>query len=267
MQSRARSIAVALRKGGVAKTATVINLAGELIKRGLKVLVADFDSQANATKRLYSRPADDGRSLAEGVFDKTLSTNPDRFVVPTHWKNLDLIRASRVHSLIEKQMPDTEDALLEFRRFIDAHGTRWDYILSDCPNNFHVLTLAAFAGSDSVIVPVDLNDVDCCEGVPEVLDNIDLVKKVNPGLHLYGLLVSRFLKETSLVQTNRRLLEKDLGLKGKFFSTVIHQSQFVRNADFYKEPAVFRFDKKPHIDDFKKFTEEVVNHGSAQTSR
>ena len=45
-------IAVVSGKGGTGKTTSAINLAGELVRRGKKVLIVDTDTQGNATSNL-----------------------------------------------------------------------------------------------------------------------------------------------------------------------------------------------------------------------
>ena len=46
-----KTIAVMNQKGGTGKTTSAINLAGELVRRGKRVLIVDMDTQGNATSK------------------------------------------------------------------------------------------------------------------------------------------------------------------------------------------------------------------------
>ena len=50
-----KTIAICNQKGGVAKTTTALSLGAALAAKGKKVLLVDFDSQANLTKGLGIR--------------------------------------------------------------------------------------------------------------------------------------------------------------------------------------------------------------------
>ena len=51
-----RVITVANQKGGVGKTTTVVNIATCLAETGKRVLIVDFDPQANATSAVGIEP-------------------------------------------------------------------------------------------------------------------------------------------------------------------------------------------------------------------
>ena len=60
-----RIVAVVNQKGGVGKTTSAVNLTAALTALGLKVLLCDFDPQANATSGLGV----DKRKLKHSVYD------------------------------------------------------------------------------------------------------------------------------------------------------------------------------------------------------
>src|SRR5436305_11198474 len=65
---RAQCIAFANHKGGTGKTTSCLSIAGYLAKSGSKVLVVDFDPQANATSGLGI----DKSSLRYSMYDAVL---------------------------------------------------------------------------------------------------------------------------------------------------------------------------------------------------
>jgi cellulose biosynthesis protein BcsQ len=85
----ARIIAMANQKGGVGKTTTTINLAAALAERGKRVLILDFDPQANATSGLGLEKTD-GQSLYPVLLGEA---RVEDLIKPTEVKRLEIVPA------------------------------------------------------------------------------------------------------------------------------------------------------------------------------
>ena len=73
-------IAVVNQKGGVGKTTSAVNLTAALTALGLKVLLCDFDPQANATSGLGLEK----RKIKHSVYDVTINDVPaEKAIVQT----------------------------------------------------------------------------------------------------------------------------------------------------------------------------------------
>ena len=73
-------IAVVNQKGGVGKTTTAVNLTAALQAMGKKVLLCDFDPQANATSGLGLEK----RKIKHSVYDVTINDVPaEKAIVQT----------------------------------------------------------------------------------------------------------------------------------------------------------------------------------------
>ena len=72
-------IAVVNQKGGVGKTTTAVNLTASLHDLGLKVLLCDFDPQANATSGLGVEK----KKLRHSVYDVIINDVPVKDAIVT----------------------------------------------------------------------------------------------------------------------------------------------------------------------------------------
>lgn len=87
-----KTIAIYNHKGGVGKTTTVINLANELSMAG-KVLVIDFDGQANSS-RFFAEPK---AGLETALIKKNFSPTVARS--STRYPNIDIVTATSALNL------------------------------------------------------------------------------------------------------------------------------------------------------------------------
>lgn len=84
-----KTIAVMNQKGGTGKTTSAINLAGELVRRGARVLLVDMDTQGNATSNLQLTEVPNA-TLADAIMGKGAALTDT--ICKTSVDGLDLIR-------------------------------------------------------------------------------------------------------------------------------------------------------------------------------
>jgi len=206
-----RIISIANQKGGVGKTTTTINLSACLAQAGKKVLVIDFDPQANTTSGLGV----DKRSLPATVYDMLMGTKrADEIICPTTVEGLSLLPTNVELAGAEIELIDFAEREYILKRILIDMKYMYDYILIDCPPSLSLLTINALTASDTVLVPIQC-EYFALEGLSQLMYTIELVKKrLNKRLELEGVVFTMYDSRTNLsaevVEEVKTHLEKNI---------------------------------------------------------
>ena len=209
-----RIIAVVNQKGGVGKTTTAINLTAALHSRGVKVLLCDFDPQANATSGLGI----DKRKIKYSVYDVTINAIPaEEAIVHTEYGDVLPADADLAGATVELISADQREMQLE--KALRPLKKKYDIIFVDCPPSLELLTLNGLCAADGILVPVQC-EYFALEGLSDLMGTLRMVKKrLNPRLEIFGVALTMFDGRTNF--STQVAQEVRRHFPGKVFTTVI----------------------------------------------
>ncbi len=180
-----KTIALLNMKGGVGKTTSSINIATGLANKGNKVLLIDFDPQANSTDILLDIQQEeifindevskainnfDATALkeilmklnkyeySEVFIDQMLFDPSIRQTYQTQVENLHIIPSRLELANAEKTIRNGNEAIHNrLWNVIKGVKNDYDYILIDCPPIINVLTINVLNAVDEIIAPIKID--------------------------------------------------------------------------------------------------------------
>jgi chromosome partitioning protein len=232
-------IAVANQKGGVGKTTTSVNLAACLAALGKRILLLDFDPQANATSGVGLEKTEGASAyrplLGEGsLLDKVQPTAFDHLeIIPSE---TDLCGAEIELSRLDNHLFRLRDALEPIRQ-----SQRHDLVLIDCPPSLGVLTLNVFSAADWLLVPLQC-EYYALEGVSMITRLLNQLREtgVNARLELLGVVMTMFDGRTKLAQQVVGEVRQYFG--EIVFDTLIPRTTRLAEAPSFGKPIIY-YDK------------------------
>ncbi|MGD9364610.1 MAG: AAA family ATPase [Desulfobacteraceae bacterium] len=228
-------IAVSNQKGGVAKTSTCLNLGLSLALHDKRVLLIDFDVQANLTISL-------GYKEDKSFFD-VLDGDPyaiEKFAIETKYPNLWLFPSNKNMVLLNKKYFGAQNFEFLLKDRLLPIKDRFDYILIDTPPSIEFFTLNALTAAHLVVIPSQC-DYLSTHGIDQILKLIDLIKsKTNPFLDA-RILVTMYDKESTaskMIYTKLKQLYPGLSYK-----TLIERDPRIKEAQIMSMP-VLQYNKE-----------------------
>lgn len=221
---RAVAVALALQKGGVAKTSTSVCLAYVLARAGRRVLLVDADSQGNATTHV-GIPKDEvlRRTNARLTHaDALVGRAPLKdVIIPTSVPNLDLVPASISLAATEKDLKADDLSPAGFMRdMLEQVRGDYDVIVIDSPPALGVMTMNALTAADFVLVPCE-TEAFAILGLEHLYDTITNVqRRANPGLKILGIVPTKYDSRLSQDRASLDDLQQVWGPRVQVFEPV-----------------------------------------------
>jgi len=230
-----RIVSIANQKGGVGKTTTAINMAAAIAQKGNKTLLIDLDPQGNASTGLGVLPDDREISTYDVLVDGASVSDA---AIKTNVKNLSLLPATTDLSSADVELMSSADRLTRLRDGVQA-AEGFKYVFIDCPPSLNLLTLNAFAASDSVLVPLQ-SEFYALEGLSQLMLTVKEVREtLGSSLFIDGVVLTMFDRRNKLAQQVEMDVRSNLG--ELVYETIVPRSVRLSEAPSYGE-TVLQYD-------------------------
>ena len=230
---KAVTVAVALQKGGTAKTATSVNLAYVLARAGNRVLLVDADSQSNATvyvgvsQHEVVRLTREGRTHYHALTGKTPLSE---VIVPTAVPGLDLVPASIALSAAEAELYHEPTGITVMAEMLASTVADYDFVIIDCAPALGMITSNALVAADYLLIPCQ-TEAHAILGLDQLSETIAKIRRrANPALQILGIVPTMYTARQSQDRASLEDLKAVWGDRVTIFEPIPRSTVYSQSA-------------------------------------
>ena len=253
MTGKAKVIAFANQKGGVAKTTTTLNLAAAFAEEGHRVLCVDMDPQGNLTMSQGIDP----EVLEASMYDVLVHDKPIREVIRR--REVDIAPSSIDLAGAEMAMSMKIGRERSLEKALRGVSEDYDFVCVDTPPSLGLLTINALTAAHRVIVPVQCEYLSM-RGLLQLQNTLEMIREnLNPEVAIEGILPTLVDTRTLHAREALELLEENFG--DQMFVTRIKKT--VRFAEApVQGMSVLRYEPNgTAADAYRALAKEVLSDG------
>lgn len=255
-----KRITFALQKGGVGKTSSTVAVAEILAAAGYKVLVADFDSQGNATKILTQNSIYkySGRTIMEAI----QQGNAEPYIEPVK-DGLDLLPAEDKLATFSRYIYTNrvQNPYGVLKRLLEPIEDRYDYVFVDVGPTLGDNMINAIVYADEVIIPIDMGDL-ALDAMIRFIEFVDATRaEGHTNAKVAGILLT--MKDGRTTRYERDVAE---GLRAGYgplvFNTAIHRRVKIKEMSAQGIDLI-----EPAMEDYISLVEEIIERSTHKEER
>ena len=247
----ARIVTIANQKGGVSKTTTAHCLATGLTHLGYKVLAIDTDSQGNLTHAFGAKST--GLGLYEGLRKEATAIE-----LIQETQQGDILPSTQLLTAADLRFQDSSNKAYLLDDLLKSARDKYNYIVIDTPPSLGILTINALTASNDVIIPM-ASDIFSIQGLLQLHNSINMVRKHNQYLKIAGILMTRFHSRTILNRDVKEIIEAKAAELGTIvYKTIIREGIAVRESQIKRKSLFHYAPRSKPAKDYINFINEYV---------
>ncbi len=263
MEKKTTIIAFANNKGGSGKTTSCANIGYSLSVLGKRVLLVDGDMQLNLSLSFFTEDEVLEFAAGEKNLYQAVKKQEDLagYIVPTPYRNLDLVPSSTLMSGIEYELFtrwQREFILKNILKGVEDSGD-YDYILVDAPPTLGGWVMNILCAADFCIMPVEASPWGLF-GVANMFEFLEDVNKINPRLELLGIVITKVDARKNYYKQTYETLKRTEGVY--MFDNVIRVDSEVEWAQDNSKPIMVYRKSARSAGEYMELAKEIEDNVS-----